>query len=116
MGATGLERQYDAQLRGTPGERVVRVDARGVAVEELSRTDPVPGADLVTTLDLPVQKSTERALADGVRQARDRGHRADTAAAVVLDLRDGGVVASASVPTYDPSVWSEGVSQGSTSG
>lgn len=112
VGATGLERQYDAQLRGTPGERVVRVDARGVAVEELSRTDPVPGADLVTTLDLPVQKSTERALADGVRQARDRGHRADTAAAVVLDLRDGGVVASASVPTYDPSVWSEGVSQG----
>lgn len=111
VGVTGLERQYDAQLRGTPGERVVRVDGRGVAVEEVSSTDPVPGADLVTTLDLPVQRTTERALADGVREARDRGHRADTAAAVVLDLRDGGVVASASVPTYDPSVWSEGVSQ-----
>ena len=111
VGAAGLEQQYDELLRGTPGRREVRVDARGVAVEELSRTEPVPGEDLVTTLDVPIQRATEQALADGVRAARDDGHPADTAAAVVLDLRDGGVVASASRPTYDPSVWSEGVDQ-----
>lgn len=111
VGAAGLEHQYDELLRGTPGHSEVRVDARGVAVEETSRTEPVAGADLVTTLDLPVQRASEAALADGVERARDRGHRADSAAAVVLDLRDGGVLASASVPTYDPSVWSEGVTQ-----
>lgn len=111
VGAAGLEQQYDELLRGRPGEREVRVDARGVAVEELSRTAPEPGADLVTTLDLPVQRATEKALADGVRSARWRGRRASTAAAVVLDLRDGGVLASASLPTYDPSVWSKGVTQ-----
>ena len=111
VGAGGLEQQYDELLRGTPGYSEVRVDARGVAVEETSRTEPVAGSDLVTTLDLPVQRATEAALADGVRQARDRGHRADSAAAVVLDLRDGGILASASVPTYDPSVWSAGVTQ-----
>lgn len=111
VGAAGLERQYDELLRGTPGHSEVRVDARGVAVEETSRTEPVAGSDLVTTLDLSVQRASEAALADGVQRARDRGHRADSAAAVVLDLRDGGVVASASVPTYDPSVWSEGVTQ-----
>lgn len=111
VGAAGLELEYDELLRGTPGQRTVRVDARGVAVEELSRSEPVPGQDLVTTLDLPVQRAAEEALTDGVRSARDAGHRADTAAAVVLDLRDGGVVASASRPTYDPSVWSEGMGQ-----
>lgn len=111
VGAAGLEREYDDLLRGRPGQREVRVDGRGVAVEEVSRTEPVPGQDLVTTFDLPVQQATQQALADGVRDARDRGHRADTAAAVVLDLRDGGVVASASAPTYDPSVWSKGVTQ-----
>lgn len=111
VGASGLEQEYDELLRGRPGEREVRVDGRGVAVEELSRTEPEPGEDLVTTLDLPVQRATERALDDGVRDARGRGQQADTAAAVVLDLRDGGVVASASHPTYDPSVWSKGVGQ-----
>ena len=110
VGAAGLELQYDELLRGTPGHSDVRVDARGVPVEETDREEPVAGSDLVTTLDLDVQRTTERALADGVADARDRGHRADTAAAVVLDLRDGGVVASASVPTYDPSVWTGGIS------
>ncbi len=111
VGASGLEQEYDELLRGTPGRREVRVDGRGVAVEEISRTEPEPGRDLVTTLDLRVQQATERALVDGVREARSDGHRADTAAAVVLDLRDGGVVASASRPTYDPSVWSRGLGQ-----
>lgn len=111
VGASGLELQYDDLLRGRPGHSRVRVDPRGVAVEEVSRTEPVAGSDLVTTLDLPVQQATDRALADGVRRARERGHPADTAAALVLDLRDGGVLASASHPTYDPSIWSSAVSQ-----
>lgn len=111
VGAAGLELQYDDLLRGRAGQRTVRVDARGVAVDEVTRTEPVPGKDLVTTLDLRIQRTTEEALADGVQAARDRGHTADTAAAVVLDLRDGGVIASASLPTYDPSVWSQGVTQ-----
>lgn len=110
VGAAGLERQYDERLRGRPGERVVRVDARGVPVEEVSATEPVPGDDLVTTLDVGVQRASERALADGIAEARRRGRPATAGGAVVLDLRDGGVVASASAPTYDPSVWSRGVS------
>lgn len=111
VGAAGLERQYDDLLRGTPGKQRVRVDPRGVATELLERTEAVPGRDLVTTLDLPTQRASESALAEGVRRARDRGLPADSAAALVLDLRDGGILASASMPTYDPSVWSKGVGQ-----
>ncbi|WP_338748092.1 penicillin-binding protein 2 [Janibacter alittae] len=111
VGAAGLELQYDDLLRGRAGQRTVRVDARGVAVDEVARTEPVPGEDLVTTLDRRIQRATQAALVDGVQSARDGGHTADTAGAVVLDLRDGGVLASASVPTYDPTAWSRGVTQ-----
>ena len=111
VGAGGLEQQYDELLRGRAGEQVVSVDARGVAVEEVSRTEPTPGDDLVTTLDLRIQRASQQALADGVARARDRGLPVESGAAVVLDLRDGGVLASASWPTYDPSVWSRGITQ-----
>lgn len=110
VGQAGLEARYDDVLRGRPGRNDVLVDARGVVTETVRTTDPVPGQDLLTTLDATVQRRTQEALARGTRQARARGVPADEAAAVVLDLRDGGVVASASVPTYDPSVWTGGIS------
>ncbi len=111
VGRAGLEAEYDAVLRGTPGRVVVAVDPRGVVVRELSRVDPVPGADLRTNIDLAVQVATERSLASQVAAARRHGERADSAAAVVLDVRTGGVVASASWPTYDPQVWTGGISE-----
>lgn len=111
VGRAGLELEYDDVLRGEAGRNEVRVDARGVVTETVRTVDPVPGDDLVTTLDATVQRRTQAALARGTAQARSRGLPADEAAAVVVDLRDGGIVASASVPTYDPSVWTGGISQ-----
>lgn len=111
VGAAGLEAQYDDVLRGTPGTVEVLVDGRGLVTGTLRRTDPVPGEDVITTLDARLQTRTQEALADGTRRARARGYRADQAAAVVMDIRDGGVLASASLPTYDPAVWTGGISQ-----
>ncbi|MCM3554018.1 penicillin-binding transpeptidase domain-containing protein [Janibacter melonis] len=110
VGRAGLEQQYDDVLRGEPGSAEVRVDARGIATGTEPGSDPVPGDDVVTTIDARVQRATQEALAEGVRDAQARGLPADEAAAVVVDVRDGGVVASASVPTYDPSVWTGGIS------
>jgi penicillin-binding protein 2 len=109
VGRTGLEKQYEQQLRGTPGRTTVAVDPRGVVTRVLSRVAPVPGRDLVTTLDVRVQAAAESALRRAVAAARRRGHRADGAAAVVLDITTGGVLASASYPTYDPDVWTGGI-------
>ncbi|GAA3612958.1 penicillin-binding protein 2 [Marihabitans asiaticum] len=111
VGRAGLEQQYDEQLRGTAGRAEVRVDARGIVIKTLSSQEAVPGEDVVTTLDADLQRATEDVLAGAVTDARARGLAADEAAAVVLDLRDGGVLASASLPTYDPSVWTGGISQ-----
>ncbi|MGD8199748.1 penicillin-binding protein 2 [Ornithinimicrobium sp. W1679] len=105
VGRAGLEAAYDDVLRGTPGRTTVAVDARGVVTGQLARTDPSPGSDLRTHLDTAVQAAAEQALADTVEQARDDGAPARSAAAVVMDPRDGAVLAAASWPTYDPSVW-----------
>lgn len=112
VGRAGLEQQYDAALRGTPGRTVVAVDARGLVTGVVSRTEPVPGRDLVTSLDATVQASAEKALATEMRKARKRGWAADSGAVVVLDPRTGSVAALASLPTYDLDVWSGGISTG----
>jgi penicillin-binding protein 2 len=111
VGRSGLEEQYDRVLRGTPGRTTVAVDPRGVVTRQLSVVAPVPGRDVVTHLDVRVQAAAERALADAVRAARRRGEAADAGAAVVLDVRNGGVVAAASHPAYDPMVWTGGLTE-----
>lgn len=109
VGRAGLEEQYDAILRGTPGQQIVAIDPRGIPTRVIDETAPVPGKDLRTTLDVRIQSAAEQSLATQVTERREAGAVADSAAAVVLDLRDGGVLALASYPTYDPSVWVGGI-------
>lgn len=111
LGRAGLEQSYDRDLRGVDGRTTVTVDPRGVVTGQLEHSDPVSGDDLVTHLDPVVQTRAEQVLADTVAKARKDGFPADSAAAVVLDVRTGGVVALASWPTYDPTVWVDGVTQ-----
>ncbi len=110
VGRAGLEEQYDEVLRGTPGRTVVSVDPRGLVTGVLSRTPPVDGRDLVTSVDARVQAAAEQALAEQIAAARARGWAADSGAVVVLDPNTGAVAALASAPTYDPNVWTGGIS------
>lgn len=111
VGRAGLEEQYDALLRGTPGSTTVAVDPRGIVTAQLSRTPPVPGQDLVTNLDVRVQSAAERGLRDAVAAARRSGTKADAGAAVVLDTTNGAVLAAASYPAYDPDIWTGGLTE-----
>lgn len=110
VGRDGVEAVYDAQLRGTAGKRVLGVNNHGDVMDVISETAPEAGSHLVTHVDLGVQKVAEEALAEGMANARPR-YKADSGAAVVLDVRTGGVVAMASLPTYDPSIWRGGIDQ-----
>lgn len=116
VGRDGLEQTYDSYLRGRAGVKEVTVDHLGAVTGVARDTPPVPGDNLVTSINAGVQGALERALVTAVDTARKTGRAAgggpaDTAAGVVIDAATGRVVAMASYPTYDPSLFVGGISE-----
>jgi cell division protein FtsI (penicillin-binding protein 3) len=98
-GQYGIEGRYDATLRGVDGSLVVEQDPakRELALGLREETPARDGQDLELTLDLAIQTAAERELAAAVQR-----EKATSGSVVVLDPRDGAVLALASWPTYDP--------------
>ena len=109
IGKAGLEIQYDEYLRGAPGIKTVIVDRKEAVTRTSQNSKPIGGDHLVTSIDARVQASVESALADAVRRARASGYPSDGAAAVVMDVTNGQIVALASYPTYDPNSYERGL-------
>ncbi|HEY7625053.1 MAG TPA: penicillin-binding protein 2 [Candidatus Limnocylindria bacterium] len=99
IGQYGIEGRYDDQLRGIPGRLTVARDPanRELALGLREVLPATNGNDIVLTIDLAVQTAAERELAAAVEREKATG-----GAVVVLDPRDGAVIAIASAPTYDP--------------
>jgi penicillin-binding protein 2 len=97
VGKASLEKSWDAELRGVPGEEQVEVDALGRRVRVLEDTPDVSGDTLTLTLDRELQSVAEDALGD------------KNGAIVALDPRNGEVLAMVSHPAYDPNVFARGV-------
>lgn len=103
FGQTGLEYAYEQYLRGQDGGRQVEVNSMANPVRDLGIKEPVPGNNLVLTIDQRIQKTAEESLVRASQQAVREGFGEATAgAAVALDVRSGAVLALASYPTYDP--------------
>lgn len=98
IGLSGLEQIYDDYLRGKDGYREVVVDSRGRIQDEIETVAPTPGRDLVTTLDLDLQKTAEEQLETS---ATGRG------VIIAMDPNNGEVLALASYPTFDPNLFSQ---------
>jgi penicillin-binding protein 2 len=109
IGKAGLEIQYDEYLRGAPGIKTVIVDRKEAVTRTSQNSKPIGGDHLVTSIDARVQASAESALADAVRRARASGYPSDGAAAVVMDVTNGQILALASHPTYDPNSYERGL-------
>lgn len=103
-GRTGLERQYEASLRGRRGRAVERIDHRGGVADQRTALMPRAGADLHLTLDSRLQRTAEELLDQALeRVALLEPHDGPrSAAAVVLDVHSGAVRAIASAPRYNP--------------
>lgn len=116
VGRAGVEKEYDEWLRGQPGYQQVAVDSRGRVREDVSDLEAQPGDTLVTTIDAKVQSVVEAQLAKMIQTQRGitdpvtkRKFEADSGAAIVMEARTGRIIAMASQPTYDPSVWVGGI-------
>jgi penicillin-binding protein 2 len=111
VGKDGVEEVYDQYLRGTDGSRKVEVDAAGRPKRVLDLIEPVPGSNLVLTIDNTIQEAAERAVANGIEMAHSAGFKNAAAGAVVaIDPRNGEILAMTSFPDYDPSLWVGGMS------
>lgn len=99
VGRAGFEASGNAKLKGVDGGKRILVDQLGREVASLDREDPKAGRSLYLTLDAGLQKVAEEAFGD------------EKGAAVVLDLRDGGVLAIYSSPSYDPNLFLDRLSQ-----
>lgn len=105
IGKFGLEKIYDKYVRGEDGGDQVEVDVSGKPVKRLGRKVPVPGDDLVLTIDKDLQTAAEKAVDD-----RLAAIHASAAAAVVMNPQTGEVLAMVSRPAFDPNLFAHGIS------
>jgi len=111
VGQAGLEGQYDQQLRGTIGDKVVSVNAAGQVTGTVRQTNAKAGDDLVTSINARVQQVAENALANAIHKTQAEGNTAAKTGAAVVMTTTGRIVAMASYPTYNPSIWTGGISE-----
>jgi penicillin-binding protein 2 len=111
VGQSGLEAQYDQQLRGTTGEKTVSVNAAGQVTGTVSEVQAKSGDDLVTSINGTLQTDVYNDLANAIHQTEAEGNTGATSGAAIVLTTKGRVVAMASYPSYNPSVWTNGISQ-----
>ncbi len=93
VGKSGIEKQYEQQLRGVDGKQLVEVDALGKSVRSLGQTDPIPGQDITLTIDMKVQEAAYKAAKDVKKGA------------IVVSKPDGEILAMVSKPSFDPNLF-----------
>ncbi len=98
VGKRGIEKEFDAQMRGSAGASRVEVNAYGRVIRELSNEAGLPGKDVYLTIDRELQQFAAQKLGD------------ESAACVVMDIVTGDVLALCSTPGYDPNLFNVGIS------
>jgi penicillin-binding protein 2 len=102
QGTSGVEYVYDNTLCGQPGDNSVLINNLNYRQREEIETPDLPGNDIYLTIDLDLQKAAEYALAHYSGQANVRG------AVVVMDPRNGDILAMVSAPSFDPNLYALG--------
>jgi penicillin-binding protein 2 len=111
VGQSGLEEQYDQELRGTIGDKTVLVNAAGQVTGTVHEVQAKPGDDLVTSINSTLQQDVYNDLANAIHKTEAEGNTGATSGAAVVLTTTGRVVAMASYPSYNPSVWTNGISE-----
>ena len=111
-GQGGVEYTYDQWLRGRDGQYKIEVDSMGRPKKRTpiaGGVSAVPGDTLQLSINAKVQKAAEEALVKGIQMAHAKGNwSANGGAAVVMDVKTGEIIAMASNPTYDPTIFQSG--------
>lgn len=115
VGKDGIEKAYESYLRGIDGSKTTETTTTGKTTTVLYEEPPVLGKNCVLTIDLKMQEAAEKALAELVPRLRAEGKTntrwgggdSKGAACVAIDVKSGGLLVSASYPTYDITQYSK---------
>lgn len=107
VGESGAEKAFEDYLRGTDGTRIITTDEGGKITGEIYTKEPQPGNTVALTLDIDLQEVTEKALAATVEGMIDEDSFQRGAAAAVIEVGSGDVLALASYPTFSLASFSE---------
>jgi penicillin-binding protein 2 len=99
IGQSGVEQMLEERLEGTPGTKQTEVNVHGLAVRELGRKEGKPGENITLTIDSRLQEYASARLGS------------ESAAAVVMNIHNGDVLALTSMPGFDPNSFSKGILQ-----
>lgn len=112
VGKFGLEKVYDAQIRGSDGGNQVEVDVTGKPIQVLGKKEPVPGNNLVLTIDQRIQKAAEAALDEQLQylQSKTQWTNAKAGAIIVMNPKTGEILAMVSRPAFNPNLFAIGIS------
>ncbi|KYZ75402.1 peptidoglycan glycosyltransferase [Anaerosporomusa subterranea] len=113
IGKFGLERVFDKELRGIDGGGQTEVNVSGRPVQVLGKKDPIPGQNLVLTIDYRIQKAAEMAIDETLKylQTQTEFRNAHAASVVALNPKTGEVLAMVSRPAFDPNLFAGGISE-----
>lgn len=115
LGISGLESVYEDELRGKDGVKTITRNSDGVIVDTKLTTVPEPGHTVQLTIDSNFQRAVDKALAnniDMINRVYNTGDmKAAAAAAVVIDVKDGGVLAASNYPSYDQNLYATNYSE-----
>ncbi len=103
IGQSGVEYTYEEALRGKPGKKLIEVDALGRELKVISERRPIDGSNVVLSIDSKLQEQVAAAL-------KDFEGDSENAAAAVMDVKTGEVLAMVSLPTYDNNVFNGNIS------
>ena len=117
IGIVGIEKTYEPLLKGTKGKITYEVDPVGRPKNIIEEVPYTPGNDLYITIDIDLQKAVEEILSEQIIQMRQQKvprsedyFKVPGGAVVVLDLKKGEILAMVSYPTYNPAVFTGGIS------
>lgn len=100
VGKSGIEKVCEDQLKGTDGEITYYINSSGVILSTEITKEPVPGNSVRLTLDKTVQLAAQSALADTIKEMNSDNIKVNAGAAVAVNVKTGGVIASVNYPTY----------------
>ena len=115
LGISGLESVYEDELRGKDGVETITRNSDGVIVDTKLTTVPEPGHTVQLTIDSNFQRAVDKALADNIdminRVYNTGTMKASAGAVVVLDVKDGSVLAASNYPSYDQNLYAANYSE-----